>query len=170
VNALVVTEFNHHVYTADQSKVFLTSLSITDVLAVLDLYDLRSLIEKHPVPRTQAGLVSGLLSQEDSGRCARHVFLTLTIFNLTMPIAPGRPRTCPARYRRQRREWQNGHQVIVFAGEFYAIFDLEEVFILIGGLPEICWRVNPAQVYRKYAADGFATARLMVQFQTGFYW
>jgi hypothetical protein len=43
---------------------------------------------------------------------------------------------------------------MVFAGEFYAIFDIEEVFILMGRPPEICWRVNPAQVYRKYAADG----------------
>jgi len=28
------------------------------------------------------------------------------------------------------------------------------VFILLGRPPDICWRVNPDQVYRKYAADG----------------
>ena len=43
---------------------------------------------------------------------------------------------------------------MIFAGEFYAIFDIEEVFILMGRPPDICWRVNPDQVYRKYAADG----------------
>src|SRR3972149_5785932 len=45
INAPVVTEFDHHVYTAEQAKVFLTSLPVTDALAVLDLYDLRSLVE-----------------------------------------------------------------------------------------------------------------------------
>ncbi len=36
LNALVVTEFDHHVYTVDPSKVFLTSLPVTDALAVLE--------------------------------------------------------------------------------------------------------------------------------------
>ncbi len=45
LNAVVVTEFEHHVYAPDQAKVFLTSLPITDALAVLDLCGLRSLIK-----------------------------------------------------------------------------------------------------------------------------
>ena len=56
--------------------------------------------------------------------------------------------------RCQRRQWQDTHHVLVFAGEYYAILDIEEVFILLGRPPEICWRVNMADIYRKYAADG----------------
>src|SRR3990172_2006477 len=37
LNAIVVTEFEQHLYSPDQAKVFLTSLPITDTLAVLDL-------------------------------------------------------------------------------------------------------------------------------------
>lgn len=155
VNALVVTEFNHHVYTADQSKVFLTSLSITDVLAVLDLYDLRSLIENTLFRELKQGWFLGCFPKKTADAVRGHVFLTLTIFNLTNAYRTEAGQELAQRgIRRQRREWQNGHQTLVFAGEFYAIFDIEEVFILMGRPPQICWRVNPAQVYRKYAADG----------------
>jgi len=155
VNALVVTEVNHPVYTADQSKVFLTSLSITDVLAGLDLYDLRSLIENTLFRELKQGWFLGCFPKKTADAVRGHVFLTLTIFNLTNAYRTEAGQELAQRgIRRQRREWQNGHQVMVFAGEFYAIFDIEEVFILMGRPPEICWRVNPAQVYRKYAADG----------------
>ena len=83
VNALVVTEFNHHVYTADQSKVFLTSLSITDALAVLDLYDLRSLIENTLFRELKQGWFLGCFPKKTADAVRGHVFLTLTIFNLT---------------------------------------------------------------------------------------
>jgi hypothetical protein len=155
VNALVVTEFNQHVYTADQSKVFLTSLPVTDALAVLDLYDLRSLIENTLFRELKQGWFLGRFPKKTAYAVRSHVFLTLTIFNLTNAYRTETGQELAQRgIRRQRREWQNCHQVIVFAGEFYAIFDVEEVFILLDRPPEICWHVNPAQVYRKYAADG----------------
>jgi hypothetical protein len=155
VNALVVTEFNHHVYTADRSKVFLTSLPVTDALAVLDLYDLRSLIENTLFRELKQGWFLGCFPKKTAEAVRGHVFLTLTIFNLTNAYRTETGQELAQRgIRRQRREWQNSHHVMLFAGEFYAIFDIEEVFILLGRPPEICWRVNPAQVYRQYAADG----------------
>jgi len=155
VNALVVTEFNRHVYTADQSKVFLTSLPVTDALAVLDLYDLRSLIENTLFRELKQGWFLGCFPKKTADAVRGHVFLTLTIFNLTNAYRTETGQELAQRgIRRQRREWQNSHQVMIFAGEFYAIFDVEEVFILLDRPPKICWRVNPALVYRKYAADG----------------
>jgi len=155
LNALVVTEFDHHLYTADQSKVFLTSLPVTDALAVLDLYDLRSLIENTLFRELKQGWCLGGFPKKTDDAVRGHVFLTLTIFNLTNAYRMDTGQALAQRgIRRQRREWQAAHQVMIFAGEFYAIFDVEEVFILLGRPPDICWRVNPAQVYRKYAADG----------------
>ena len=155
INALVVTEFHQHVYSRDQAKVFLTSLPITDALAVLDLYDLRSLIENTLFRELKQGWCLGRFPKKTADAVRGHVFLTLTIFNLTKAYRTKAGQNLAKRgIRRQRREWQNGHHVLVFAGEFYAIFDIEEVFILLGRPPDICWRVNPAQVYRKYAADG----------------
>ena len=155
INVLVVTEFHQHVYSRDQAKVFLTSLPITDALAVLDLYDLRSLIENTLFRELKQGWFLGRFPKKTADAVRGHVFLTLTIFNLTNAYRTKAGQDLAKRgIRRQRRDWQNDHHVLVFAGEFYAIFDIEEVFILLGRPPEICWRVNPAQVYRKYAADG----------------
>ena len=155
INALVVTEFDHHVYTAEQAKVFLTSLPVTDALAVLDLYDLRSLIENTLFRELKQGWFLGIFPKKTDDAVRGHVFLTLTIFNLTNAYRTDTGQGLAQRgIRRQRREWHAAAQVMVFAGEFYAIFDVEEVFILLGRPPDICWRVNPDQVYRKYAADG----------------
>jgi len=155
INAVVVTEFEQHVYTADQAKVFLTSLPIADALAVLDLYDLRSLIENTLFRELKQGWFVGVFPKKTKEAVHGHVFLTLTIFNLTNAYRTVTGQQLAQRgIRRQRRAWQDAHQVLIVAGECYAIFDIEEVFILMGRPPEICWRVNPDQVYRKYAADG----------------
>jgi len=155
INAVVVTEFEQHVYPADQAKVFLTSLPIADALAVLDLYDLRSLIENTLFRELKQGWFVGVFPKKTEAAVRGHVFLTLTIFNLTNAYRTTAGQELAQRgIRRQRREWHDAHQVMIIAGEFYAIFDIEEVFILMGRPPEICWRVDPDQIYRKYAADG----------------
>ena len=40
--------------------------------------------------------------------------------------------------------------MIVFAGDYYGLFDLEEVVILLGVAPATCLRVDPAEVRRRY--------------------
>jgi len=155
LNALVVTEFEHHVYAPDQAKVFLTSLPVTDALTVLDLYGLRSLIENTLFRELKQGWFIGRFPKKTAEVVRGHVFLTLTIFNLTNAYRTETGQQLAQRgIRRQRREWTDAHHVIVLAGDYYAIFDIEEVFILLGRPPDICWRVNPADIYCKYAADG----------------
>jgi hypothetical protein len=39
------------------------------------------------------------------------------------------------------------------AGDFYALFDIEELFILLGWEPQICWRVDPPAVRKRYGLD-----------------
>ncbi|NTU64292.1 MAG: hypothetical protein HGB05_13045 [Chloroflexi bacterium] len=116
---------------------------------------MRRLIENTLFRELKQGGCLGRFPKKTADAVRGHGFLTLTIFNLTKAYRTKAGQDLAKRgMRRQRREWQNGHHVLVFAGEFYAIFDIEEVFILLGRPPDICWRVNPAQVYRKYAADG----------------
>jgi hypothetical protein len=43
--------------------------------------------------------------------------------------------------------------MLVVAGGYYAIFDIEELFILTGREPEICRRVGPAEVRHRYHLD-----------------
>ncbi|HEX9926056.1 MAG TPA: transposase [Anaerolineae bacterium] len=40
--------------------------------------------------------------------------------------------------------------LLVVAGDYYAIFDLEELLIILGCEPEICWRVDPPEVRHRY--------------------
>jgi len=155
INAIVVTEFNQHVYAADKAKVFLTSLPVSDPLTVLDLYDLRSLIENTLFRELKQGWFLGHFPKKTADAVRGHVFLTILIFNLTNAFRTHVGQDLAKRgIRRQRRSWHCAYQVIVFAGEFYAVFDIETVFILLGRPPDICWRVDPDQVYRQFASVG----------------
>jgi len=57
--------------------------------------------------------------------------------------------------RRQRAEEQVG-KVVIFAGDYYGIFDIEEVFILLGVVSRLCLRTDPAQVRRRYGLPSLA--------------
>ena len=155
INAIVVTEFGHKVYPNDKAKVFLTSLPVGDPLAVIDLYDLRSLIENTLFRELKQGWFLGHFPKKTADAVRGHVFLTILIFNLTNAFRTHVGQDLAKQgIRRQRRSWHCSHQVIVFAGEFYAIFDIEALFILLGRPPNICWRVDPDQVYRQFASVG----------------
>lgn len=80
-----------------------------------------------------------------------HVYLTLLMFDLTNAYRTQQGQSLAERgIRRQRLTWQDANKVFVIAGECYAIFDLEELFILMGCEPQRCWRVDPDQVRRDY--------------------
>ena len=153
INAIVVTEFDHKIYTNDKAKVFLTSLPVSDPLAVIDLYDLRSLIENTLFRELKQGWFLVVFPKKTADAVRGHAYLTILVFNLTNAFRTQVGQDLTKRgIRRQRRSWHCAHHFIVFSGEFYAVFDIETVFILLGKPPDICWRVDPDQVYRQYAS------------------
>jgi len=155
INAIVVTEFERKVYPTHKAKVFLTSLPVNDPLTVIDLYDLRSLIENTLFRELKQGWFLGVFPKKSADAVRGHVYLTILVFNLTNAFRTHTGQDLAQRgIRRQRRSWHCAHQVIVFAGAFYAVFDVETIFILLGRPPDICWRVDPDQVYRQYASVG----------------
>jgi hypothetical protein len=83
-----------------------------------------------------------------------HVFLTVVMFNLTNTYCTDIGQDLAQRgIRRQRLAWEDPHKVFAVAGKHYAIFDVEELFILMGRELEICWRVDPTEVRRCYHLD-----------------
>lgn len=155
INAIVVTEFGHKIYSADKAKVFLTSLPVNDPLEVIDLYDLRSLIENTLFRELKQGWFLQHFPKKNADAVRGHVFLTILVFNLTNAFRTHVGQDLAKRgIRRQRRSWHCAHQVIIFSGEFYAVFDVETIFILLGRPPDFCWRVDPDHVYRQYASIG----------------
>jgi len=45
------------------------------------------------------------------------------------------------------------HKIVIYAGGYYGIFDVEELMIIFGKTPEHLFRTNEAQVKRKYGIN-----------------
>jgi len=156
LNAVVVTKWQGEEHEAGKEKVFLTSLPIDKPLDVLDLYDLRSLIENTAFRELKQAWFLKRYPKKMEGAIRGHVFLTLVTFTLANAFRSNLGQEL-ARHgvRRQRAEEESG-KVIVFAGDCYAVFDIEEVFILLGVVPECCLQVDPAKVRRRYGLPSAA--------------
>jgi len=151
INAIVVQHWEGKSYRAGDEKVFLTSLSVDQPLAILDSYDLRSLIENCAFRELKQGWHLGKFPKKSDDAVRGHVFVTLLIFTLTNAYRTDVGQDlAQAGIRRQRLAWQEANKVLVVAGDYYAIFDLEELFIIFNCEPEICWRVDPPDVRQCY--------------------
>jgi hypothetical protein len=152
LNVIVVYEWAGKTYRPGQEKVFLTSLPVDQPLTVLDTYDLRSLIENCAFRELKQGWCLGKFPKKTEEAVRGHVFLTLVIFTLTNAYRTEiGQELAQAGIRRQRLVWQEANKVLVVAGDDYAIFDLEELLIILGCEPQICWRVDPPEVRHRYA-------------------
>lgn len=151
INAIVVQQWEGKSYRSGQEKVFLTSMPVNHPLTVLDSYDLRSLIENCAFRELKQGWHLGKFPKKTDHAIRGHVFLTLTIFTLTNAYRTDVGQDlAQTGIRRQRLAWHDSNKVLVVAGDYYAIFDLEELFIFFGCEPEICWRVDPPEVRQHY--------------------
>lgn len=150
VNAVVVTRWQGQAYEAGKEKVFLTSLAIDKPLEVLDLYDLRSLIENTAFRELKQGWHLKKYPKKTEAAIRGHVFLTLVTFTLANAFRTTRGQELTRHGVRRQRAEEQSDKVIVFADSYYALFDIEEVFILLGVIPEVCLRADPATVRRRY--------------------
>lgn len=156
LNAVVVTAWQGTAYAVGDEKVFLTSLPVKDPLGVLDLYDLRSLIENTAFRELKQGWCLESYPKKTAAAVRGHVLLTLVTFTLAHAFRTAQGQDLAQRgVRRQRADEETG-KVIVFAGEHYAIFDIEEVFILLGVIPTLCVTSDPAQVRHRYGLSSVA--------------
>lgn len=156
LNAVVVTKWQGEEYKAGEEKVFLTSLPIAKPLDVLDLYDLRSLIENTAFRELKQGWWLKKYPKKSEAAIRGHVFLTLVTFTLANAFRTARGQELAGRGVRRQRAEEGSGQVIVFAGGHYAIFDIEEFAILLGVVPEVCMRADPTKVRRRYGLPSAA--------------
>jgi hypothetical protein len=150
LNAVVVTCWQGEEYEIGEEKVFLSSLPVNEPLEVLDLYDLRSLIENTAFRELKQGWNLKSFPKRTAEAVTGHVFLTLLTFTLANAFRSSRGHEL-ARHgiRRQRAEGEEGN-VIVFTGEHYAIFHIEELLILLGVVPKVLLRADPRELSRTY--------------------
>jgi hypothetical protein len=156
LNAVVVTTWQGDTYATGDEKVFLTSLDIARPLDVLDRYDLRSLIENTAFRELKQGWYLESYPKKTEAAVRGHVFVTLVTFTLANAFQTAQGQTL-TRYgvRRQRAEEEIG-KVVIFAGDSYAIFDIEEVCVLLGVVPRWCFRTDPVQVRKRYGLSSAA--------------
>lgn len=153
LNAVVVTKWQGEEYKVGEEKVFLSSLPVERPLEVLDLYDLRSLIENTAFRELKQGWFLQSYPKKTEEAVRGHVFLTLVTFTLANAFRTELGQELAQWGVRRQRAEEVQDAVIVFADEYYAIFDIEEVFILLGVVPSDLLRTNPKQVRRKYGLD-----------------
>lgn len=167
INALLIQSYNGKAAKAGAEKVFLTSLPVDDPLAIYDAYDLRSLIENCLFRELKQGWNLLAFPKKTADAVRGHVYLTILTFNLVnayrtyegQELAEQGPALSLSKgIRRQRLSWHEPNKLLVIAGGFYAIFDLEELLIFLGCEPQICWRVDPQRVRRTYGLDVLARA------------
>lgn len=150
LNAVVVTKWEGTMYEVGKEKVFLTSLSVGEPLEVLDLYDLRSLIENTAFRELKQGWFLENYPKKTKEAVTGHVFLTLVTFTLANAFRTEQGQELAQRGVRRQRAEEAQEAVIIFADEYYAIFDIEEIFILLGVVPTELLRTDPKKVRRKY--------------------
>jgi hypothetical protein len=151
INTIVVQQWEGKTYRSGDEKVFLTSLPVDHPLAILDSYDLRSLIENCAFRELKQGWHLTKFPKKTDNAVRGHVFLTLIIFTLTNAYRTDVGQDlAQAGIRRQRLVWQETNKVLVVAGDYYAFFDLEDLLIIFNCEPEICWRVDPPGVRQLY--------------------
>lgn len=150
LNAVVVTKWQGEEYEVGEEKVFLSSLPVSEPLEVLDLYDLRSLIENTAFRELKQGWNLKSYPKRTAEAVTAHVFVTLLTFTLANAFRSSRGQELAKHGIRRQRAEQEDDNVIVFSGEYYAIFHIEEVFILLGVVPEVLLRADPRELSRRY--------------------
>jgi hypothetical protein len=155
VNALVVTHWRTKPYPLKDQPVFATSLDVTQPLRVLDLYDLRSLIENTAFRELKQGWHLTAFPKRTLAAARAHVFLTLILFSLVNAFSTQRGRALSRHgIRRQRLADFQGLLVLVVDDEnqTFAFFQLEELLILLGHPPSICLFTDPLTIRQPYAS------------------
>lgn len=151
VNAVMVTRWEGDDYKPGQEKVFLTSLDVHVPRDVIDRYDLRSLIENCGNRDLKQGWLINKYPRKHVDAIRSHVYLTIGMFNMTLAYRSREgeeiAQQCIRRYRVKTMA-QARHKCMVVCGDSYAIFDLEELMMLLGQ-PVRCPMRTDEEQFRK---------------------
>lgn len=151
INCVMVTEWNGRQYGPGHEKVFATSLDVTEPLKIVDNYCLRSLIENTVFRELKQGWNLSKIPMKKKSAIVSHTILTLIMYSLNACFQTklGRALTNKGIRRLRDEDMSTIHKLIVFSGEYFAIFDVEEYSIILRAPPKIFFRVDPDEVKRR---------------------
>lgn len=144
INAVVVHRWENTTYSPEHGPVFLTNGPVNKPLKVYDRYDDRSIIENLLFRETKQGWHLNQPPKKSYAAMVSHVVLTMVTYALAMAYRNWEEdedvyeqnsyrsfQHGPRRWRRKKLKDFSDY-VIIFAGEFYGIFHLEELAFFTG--------------------------------------
>ena len=145
INAVVITKWAGKPVPPGEEVILLTSLPVSDPLAIVDLYHRRSWIENELHREFKQGFHMVRFPKKTDHACRAHVFLTLLLYNLVYALRSPRGQSVALRgIRRLRAEsLRTIHTLIVIAAPHFALFDVEEFQVLSGNPPKHFLRFHP---------------------------
>ena len=145
VNAVMVTRWKGEDYEPGKEKVFLTSLPVEQPLQIIKKYSLRCLIENLAFRELKQGWLLNAYPKKTENAVRAHVFLTLAMFSATNCYRSSLGQKLAEKGMRRWRadNLMSIHKVVIFAGEYYGVFDIEEVMTLVGKPPKHLLRTDP---------------------------
>ena len=148
----MVLRWNGKDYEPGKEKVFLTNLSVSLPMKIIEQYDLRSEIENQGFRELKQGYHLLKYPQKTVSAVRAHAVLTLIIYSLVNAYKSEQgQRLAHLGIRRWRRKQmgQSIHKMIVYYEGIYGIVDVEELFYLMDMTPKELYRLKIKQLQRE---------------------
>ena len=151
INCVMVTKWDKKKYGPGHEKVFATSLDISDPLKIIDDYCLRSLIENKLFRELKQGWNLAKIPMKNKAAVASHTTLTLIMYSLNACFQTelGKKLTNRGIRRLRDEDMSTIHKLIVFSGNYFAIFDVEEYSLIVRAPPKIFFRIDPDEAKKR---------------------
>ena len=153
INVVMVTKWDDKEYAPGKEKVFLTTLQINRPLQIIYKYDLRSLIENTTFRELKQGWLINTVPKKTRRGVTSHAILTVCMYNMTNAYRTGLGEILAEKGIRRWRiqTWsETRNKIVIIAGEYYGIFDIEELMILAGKPPGGFLTTNPYKFKKEY--------------------
>ncbi len=156
INVVMVTKWDMQEYPRGKEKVFLTTLRIDKPVSVIEKYKLRSLIENTTFRELKTGWLIESIPKKTESAVRTHAFLTVCMYNMCKAFRSQLGKKITEQgIRKFRTETfaQTRNKVVIIAGPYYGIFDLEELAILWGRPPKYFMSINPKKFKQEYELE-----------------
>jgi len=149
INAVMVIRWDGKDYEPGKEKVFLTNLSVSRPMKIIEQYDLRSEIENQGFREIKQGYHLLKYPQRTEAAVRAHAVLTVIIYSMVNAYKSKQGQRFAHLGIRRWRGKQMGdsiHKMIVYYEGIYGIVDVEELFYLIDMTPKELYRLKVKQL------------------------
>ena len=152
INGVMVLRWNGKDYEPGEEKVFLTNLSISGPMKIIEQYDLRSEIENQGFRELKQGYHLLKNPQKTVAAVRAQVVLTLIIYSMVNAYKSEQGQRLAhlgIRRWRGKQMGQSIHKMIVDYEGIYGIVDVEELFYLMDMTPKELYRLKIRQLQKE---------------------